>query len=126
MTTAAPAPADSSERTLAILTHLSPIIAMVISVGWLSWLGPLIMWLVFKDRGPVIRTAAASSFNFNVTVWIAMIVGWICFFTIILIPLAVILWLAAAILQIVLAIIGAVKASRGEPYRYPLQIPILK
>lgn len=117
---------DGDNRTIAILAHLSPVIAMVISVGWLSFLGPLIVWLVWRDRGPLVRNAAASAFNFNITVWIANVAGWICFFTVILIPLAIVLWIGAWVAQVVLSIIGAVRASRGEVYRYPFQVPILR
>lgn len=113
------------DRTIAVLAHLSPLIAMIISVGWLSFLGPLIVWLIWRDRGPLVRNAAASAFNFNITVWLANIAGWVCFFTIILIPLAIVLWVVAWIAQIALSILGAVRASRGEVYRYPMQVPIL-
>lgn len=135
MTAAPPPPPPSGEwsqpvpggddRTIAVLAHLSPLIAMVVSVGWLSFLGPLIAWLIWRDRGPLVRNAAASAFNFNITVWLANIAGWVCFFTIILIPVAIVLWVVAWIAQIVLSILGAVRASRGEVYRYPLQVPIL-
>ncbi|CAM3445365.1 DUF4870 domain-containing protein [Occultella aeris] len=117
---------DSSNKTIAILAHLSPIIAMVLSAGLISFLGPLLVWLIWKDRGPLVRNAAASAFNFNITVWVVTIVGWICFITIVLIPLAIVLWAVVWIAQIVLSIIGAMRASNGEVYRYPFQVPILK
>jgi uncharacterized Tic20 family protein len=99
---------------------------MILSAGWLSFLGPLLVWLIWKDRGTLVRNAAASAFNFNITVWVVTIVGWICIFTIVLIPLAIALWAVVWIAQIVLSIIGAMRASNGEVYRYPFQIPILK
>ncbi|WP_235856873.1 DUF4870 domain-containing protein [Occultella glacieicola] len=117
---------EGSNKTLAILAHLSPIIAMVLSAGLVSFLGPLLVWLIWKDRGPLVRNAAASSFNFNITVWVVTIVGWICFLTIVLIPVAIVLWAVVWIGQIVLSIIGAMRASNGEVYRYPFQVPILK
>ncbi|MEE6288957.1 DUF4870 domain-containing protein [Georgenia sp. MJ173] len=118
-------PSGGDDRTIAVLAHLSPVIAMIVSAGWLSFLGPLIVWLVWRDRGPLVRNAAASAFNFNITVWLANIIGWVCLFTVILIPVAFVLWALAWIIQIVLSILGAVRASRGEVYRYPLQVPIL-
>lgn len=121
-----PARPSGDDRTIAVLAHLSPVIAMVLSAGWLAFLGPLIVWLVWRERGYLVRNAAASAFNFNITVWVATIVGWILFITLIGIPLAIVLWIAAAVLQVVFSIIGAVRASRGEAYRYPLQVPILR
>ncbi|GAA4429712.1 hypothetical protein GCM10023169_32270 [Georgenia halophila] len=118
-------PSSRDDQAIAVLAHLSPLIAMVLTAGWLSFVGPLAIWLIFRDRGPLIRNAAASAFNFNLTVWIATIAAWICLFTVILIPVAIVLWIAAFVLQVVFSIIGAVRASRGEIYRYPMQIPIL-
>lgn len=113
------------DRALAVLAHLSPIIALVVSAGWLSILGPLLVWLIWRGRGDPVRTAAATSFNFSITVWIAFVVGWICAFTVLLLPLSLVLWTVPGVLQIVFSIIGAVRAGRGEAYRYPLQVPIL-
>lgn len=121
----AAAPASGDEKTLAVLAHLSPIIALVLSAGWLSFLGPLIVWLVWRERGPLVRTAAATSFNFNVTIWVAFVVAWICVITIVLIPVAIILFLVPGILQVIFSIMGALRASRGEAFRYPFQVPIL-
>ena len=44
-------PVSGDDKTLAVLAHLSPIIALVLSAGWLSILGPLIVWLIFRGRG---------------------------------------------------------------------------
>ena len=120
-----PTPAAADDKTLAVLAHLSPIIALVLSAGWLSFLGPLIVWFIWRDRGGLVRNAAATSFNFNITIWLAMVIGWICFFTIILIPVALILFFVPGILQLIFSILGAMKASRGEAFRYPFQVPIL-
>lgn len=114
------------DRTIAVVAHLSPLIAMILSAGWLSFLGPLAVWLLFRDRGPLVRNAAASAFNFNITVWVATVAGWICLFTVILIPVAILLWIGAFVLQVVFSLIGAVRANRGEVYRYPMQVPILQ
>lgn len=113
------------DRTLAVIAHLSAVVALLVSAGWLSWAGPLIVYLVARRRGPLVRTASATSFNFAVTIFVAVVVGWVCIFTIVLLPVGLVLLFVPGVLQIVFSIIGAVRASRGEQYRYPLQIPIL-
>ena len=40
--------------------------------------------------------------------------------TIILIPLVILFWLVLAVAALVLPIVGAIKASQGEYYRYPV------
>ncbi len=41
-------------------------------------------------------------------------------------PLAVVLWAVAAVMTLVCHIIGAIRASNGELYRYPVQVRILR
>ena len=115
----------AEDRTVAMLAHLSALIAAILSAGWLSIAGPLIVWALYKDRSPLARQAAAGAFNFNLAVWAAFIVGWICLFTIVLIPVAVIIWLVAGAAALVCHILGAVRANRGEGYTYPFQIRVL-
>lgn len=118
--------ARGDDRALAVLAHLSPLIALVLSAGFLSFLGPLLVWLIWRERSDMVRNAAASAFNFNLTVWLASIIAWICLFTVVLIPLAIVLWALAGIAQVVLSILGAVRANNGIVYRYPFQVPILR
>jgi len=116
----------SEERTWAILGHLAAIIAAVISAGWLSFVGPLVIWVLYKDRSAFVRQAAAGSFNFNLAVWAAIIVGWIMFFTVILIPVAIIVWIVAVIAAVAFHIKAALAANRGELYDYPWGITVLR
>jgi uncharacterized Tic20 family protein len=112
---------SSEERSMALLAHLSTLVAMVVSVGWLSFVGPLILWFIHKDKSAFVRQSAAGAFNFNLSMWVLSIIGWICIFTLILAIPGVILLAISAIGQIVFHIIGAVRANRGELYRYPMQ-----
>ena len=117
---------QDDEKTVAVLTHLSSPIAAIISVGWLSFLGPLIVWFIYKDKSPFLRQAAAGAFNFNVSLWLLNLIGWICVFTVVLSPLGFLLIAAYWIMLFVFHIIAAVKAGGGKAYRYPMQLPILR
>ncbi|MBK7722031.1 MAG: DUF4870 domain-containing protein [Austwickia sp.] len=117
------APAD--ERSMAIIAHLSAIIAMVVSAGWLSFAGPLLVWFLYKDKSPYVRQAAAGAFNFNVWAWAMSIVGWILMITVIGIPIAIILWAVAGMMTLWCHIHGAVRAANHQPYRYPVSIRLL-
>ncbi len=115
-----------TERTMAVVAHLSAIIAMVLSAGWLSFVGPLIVWALYKERSPFVRHAAAGSFNFNLWAWVMSIVAWICLITVVLFPVAIILWVVAGVMTLWCHLHGALRASRLQPYRYPTSIPILR
>lgn len=120
-----PPVATGEEKTLSIAAHLSAIVAAIVTAGWLSFLGPLIIWAVYRKRSPLVRQAAAGAFNFNVGLWVMNVVAWICLFTVILSPLAVILFIIANVGMVVWHLVAAIRASQGRAYNYPFQIKIL-
>jgi uncharacterized Tic20 family protein len=107
-------PAD--QRTWAIAAHLSPFAAVFI--GGLTLLGPLILYLVLKDRGPFIRHHTAETLNFQLTMWIGLLISVPLLFVIV----GFVTMLAIFLLMLVCHILGAVAASEGREYRYPLTI----
>lgn len=121
----APAPASADDRTWAIFAHLSAAIASVVSVGWLSFLGPLVIYLIKKDTSPFVRNASAGAFNFALSMALTSIVGWLLTFTVIGAIVGIPLIVVGALLPIIFGIVGAVKASSGMPYTYPFQLKVL-
>lgn len=103
----------SDERLWSTLVHLGGL--------FFGFLAPLVGYLVLKDRGPFVRAHTATALNFQLTLVIAYIVGGIL--TIVVVGLFIIA--AAYVLNIVFCIIAAVKANRGEWYKYPLTIPFV-
>ena len=83
-----------------------------------SFFPALIGYLVLKDRGPFVRAHTATALNFQITIFIAYVVGGIL--SIVVIGIFIIL--AAWVLNIVFSIIAAVKANQGEYYTYPVAI----
>jgi uncharacterized Tic20 family protein len=119
---------DSEEKTWAILAHLSAPVAALLSAGLLNFVGPLVIWAIFKDRSAKVRHASAGAFNFNLTLWIVYAVLVVLsvvslgLLLIITIPVGLVIW----VVSMVLHVLAAVKASNGEVYTYPAQIPVLK
>ena len=113
-------PAD--EKLWSMLIHLGGAIVSFLSYASLAFLPALIGFLVLKDRGPFVRENTRNALNFQLTMLIGVIVGWITTFILIgfLIPLAV--W----VVNIVFSIIAAVRSNRGEVYQYPLTIQFIK
>jgi uncharacterized Tic20 family protein len=111
---AGPAPlSPSDERTWSIVAHLSPFLASFVG---LPFLGPLVVYLVFRDRGPFVRHHAAQALNFQIIVAIGILIS---------VPLMLVLvgFVTAAIIAvaaIVFQIVAAVEANNGKWYRYPL------
>ena len=121
-----PAGTNQDERTMATIAHLSTIAALILSAGWLSFVGPLIIWAIYKDRSPLVRQAAAGSFNFNLGLWVMNVVAWILLFTLVLAPVAVVLFVLANVWLVVWHLLAAYRASQGRAYRYPFQIRVLR
>ncbi len=119
---------SSEERTWSILAHLSPFLGWLLSAGFLTFLGPLLIWAFYRERSAMVRTAAAGAFNFNITILIVNVVGVVFAVVTLGIGLLVVIpvLLATFVIALVLHIQAALKASRGETYTYPLQVPILR
>lgn len=100
----------SDDTTMAMLAHVLGLLT--------SFVGPLILYLVKKDESPFVRRQAAEALNFQITVIIAYIVSFILTFILI----GIILFFAVGIAALVLAIMAALAANRGEDYRYPINI----
>lgn len=105
------------DRTLAALTHLSGLSGYIIPLGGI--LVPVIIWIVKKDV-PVIAAIAKQAILLNLTVFALVVVGFLLFITIILIPAVILGWCVLAIGAIALPIVGAIKAGGGLYYRYPV------
>lgn len=116
-------PAD--ERTWSVFAHLSSFLGLV--VGF-PLLGPLVIYLIFKDRGPFVRRHSAEALNFQISVLIYAVVGGILGVVLSVITLGIgAIPFALAIVAFIVAwvafvVIAAVRAGNGEEYSYPLTI----
>ena len=111
-----PAGASQEDKALAMLTHLSGII--------LGFIVPLIIWLVNKDKPDkgFLNDQAKEALNFQITLLIVYVIGMVL--TVILI--GALINFAAWIACIVFSIIGGLAANKGEAYRYPFALRLIK
>ncbi len=100
----------SDEKLWATLVHVGGI--------FFGFLPALIGYLVLKDRGPFVRSHSATALNFQLTLLIAEIVGYLLMFVLI----GFIIVPAVYIVRIIFSIIAAIKANKGEWYTYPIAI----
>jgi len=109
---------QGNDATWAIFTYLG-----VLLVGFLA---PLIIYFMKKQESAFIRFHAAQALNYQITLLIHfLVVGVLCAPVAIitkqpafLIPL-ILPYLEALVVQVVLLILGAVKAGKHEYYRFP-------
>ena len=118
----------TSDNSLAVVMHL-------LGFSWFVFpfygniLGPLVLWLIKRGDSSYLDRVGKEVLNFQISFSIyisaAIAVG-----TVLLIFLIGILFylLAAAIwvAWVILMIVGAVKTSNGEEYKYPFTIRLLQ
>ena len=104
---------DADQRLWATLAHIS---------GIFSFLGPLIIWLVLKDRGAFVDDQSKEALNFQITLAILGVA--ITIITVVTLGIGAFLYLYY-VAAVIFMILGAVAANRGERYRYPLTIRLV-
>jgi uncharacterized Tic20 family protein len=110
---------SSSETTWAIICHLAPL-ATVVLLG--NIILPLVLMLTVGKESDFVRRTATEVLNFQIT----MIIYWVVAGLLTFVLIGFVLILALGIFQIVVMILGILAASRGEVYRYPLNIRFVK
>ena len=111
---------SADSKNMGMLCHLLALSGIIIPLG--SILGPLILWLVKKETDPYVDEQGKESLNFQISVLIYGIVSAILMLAVI----GIFLIFVVAIGWLVLTIIGTIKASKGEPWKYPVTIRFIK
>lgn len=102
-----------------MLIHLSQFAGYVVPVA--GWAVPLVLWLIKKDESPLIDRHGRIVMNWLITQFILGLIFGALSLVLIGIPLLIGLMICGVIFPIV----GGVKASAGEVWRYPGAIPFL-
>lgn len=119
-----PTPVSTNAQNISVYaSHLAPI--------FVSFVAPLIVFLIYKDRSPQIREHSRRALNFNITMVIAGIVLGIVTSIISVITFGLLSPLTGltglpGILVLICGIIAAVKYANGQLFDYPLTINLVK
>lgn len=105
---------DGDQRLWATLTH--------ISIPFFGFVGPLVAYLLLKDRGQFLKDATTEALNFSILFSIAITVS--SFLTAVVIGalLLPVVWVVA----IVFCILAAIASNKGDVYRYPVNWRLVK
>ncbi len=108
---------EPTDRGLAVCAHLSGLAGYVLPLGGV--IVPIIIWKV-KSESAVIAGVAKQALILNLIVFVLLAASAVLLLTVILIPLVFLFLIALFIVAVALPIVGAIKASQGEYYRYPV------
>jgi hypothetical protein len=114
-----PAASAKADRDAAMFCHLAAFAGFVFPFG--DVIAPLVIWLMKKDASPYVDLHGREVLNFHVSMYIwALVSAILC-----LVLVGFVLLLGLMIIGVVCPIIGAIRASDGREYRYPLTIRFL-
>ncbi|TCJ28340.1 DUF4870 domain-containing protein [Nocardioides jejuensis] len=115
--TAAPL-TPQEERTWAVATHAVTGFATAVSAGTLGFIAALVVFVLFKDRGPFVRHHVANALNIQLTalVWVVAI----AIFGILTIGVGWFLFAVIPVVVVVLHVLGALNAWNGSWANPPL------
>ncbi len=111
---------SADAKSMAMLCHLLAV--------FLSFVGPLVIWLIKKDTEPFVDDQGKEALNFQLAVLVVLLAaglltGITCGVAVIVtVPVMILV----GILDLVFCIIAAVQASRGVVHRYPMNIRFIK
>ena len=142
-------PPTIEERNWAMAAHLSALVA-VMGLPFGHIVGPLVVYLVQRERSAFVAEHAKASLNFQITVSLialVLIVAMVAIWVVVIGAAAATssshddalpAWLlaswfgtfftfvAGAIAVLVLVIVATVAAGKDEPYRYPFSITFVR
>ncbi|MFJ3957809.1 DUF4870 domain-containing protein [Arthrobacter sp. NPDC090010] len=117
-TSAVPEPLSASEdRQWAMLAHFG---------GILGFIPSLLIYLIFKDRGPFTAQESKEALNFTLPPTVVAMVANVLS----LVPwvgggfavIAALIWIALT----VFSVIAGIQVNRGQPYRYRFNLRLIK
>ncbi len=145
---------SESDRTPAIIEHVSPLAGFLLpSIG--NLLGPLLAWLIYRDRSPMLNQQGKESLNFQISVWLyGLVLSTLAF---ILFSLGLVggaagialgspvggsvafmgtfiaffifalpLIVIFSIIPLIFMFLAVSSVSKGKPYHYPFTIRLIK
>ncbi len=90
----------------------------------LSFVAPLIIWLIFKDRGAKTNVEGKEALNWGINVAGLLVANSIL--GLIWVFLGPLIWIAIVVLNVIFSIMGGIKVNGGGSYRYPVNIRWIK
>ncbi len=105
---------ESDEKTWGIIAN--------ISIPFFWFLGPLIAYLMYKDRSEWLKRVSTEALNFSILYSIVLVVSLILS----VVGIGLLTYLAAAVVALVFCILGTIAASKHEFYKYPVNVRFIK
>ena len=111
---------ESDARMWATFAHLGIVAGWIIPLA--TVLVPLIIWLIQKDKSAFVDRHGRAALNFQLTMIIGFVIGGI----LTLVYIGIFIIAALGVLDLIFSILAAVAANKGEEYKYPFSLELVK
>ena len=105
---------ESDEKTWGIISHLS--------IPFFGFIGPLIAYLMYKDRSEYLKRLSTEALNFSILYSIVVFISAI----LTAVAIGALLWVVAGVAALVFCILATIAASKHEFYKYPVNVRFIK
>lgn len=105
---------SQDDRNMALLCHILGLLASVF--------GPLILWVLMKDKSSFVDFHGKQAINFQIT----LILLYMASGVLMCVYIGILTAMATFAIQVVFTILPAMKAYEGQRYVIPLAIPFLR
>ncbi len=105
---------SDTDRHWAMWTHLSVLLAFMV-IGPFAAVAPLVMWLSRRQSSTFTDDHGREVLNMSITGVVLFVLGMVT-------GIGMLAWLVWVVVAIIALIRGAVAASNGEYFRYPMTI----
>ena len=121
----------AESRNWGVFAHLSTFSGMI-GIPFGNILGPLVIWLIKRNEDPFVERHAREATNFNISLTLYGLALFVTGLVLLVVVIGLAFLLMAVLYAIVfipvwliLTIIAAVAASKGDEYTYPLTIRLI-
>lgn len=116
----------TDERTWGTIAHGGTLAATILSGGTLGFVCALVIYLLYKDRGPFVHHHSANALNVQIFGAILVIGGIILTVTVIGAIIGIPMIIVGGLYVLIVHIIGAIKANNGEWWNPPMTPQFVK
>ena len=111
---------DQTARNLAMFCHLGTFAGIIVPLA--NFLAPLVIWLLKKDEYPLVDDQGKESVNFQLSLLLYSIGGFLLSF----IFIGILFLIVLALFALIQVIKASISANKGEKYRYPFCVRFIK
>ncbi|MBT8331385.1 MAG: DUF4870 domain-containing protein [Deltaproteobacteria bacterium] len=110
---------EDQENNWGMWAHISTFSSMIVPLG--NFIGPFVVWQLKKNESEFVADQAKEALNFQISLFIYMMISAI----LILIVIGIFLIFGLMLFGLIMVIVAGVKANQGEFYRYPMCLRLI-